>query len=445
MSASLRYNRILGSRLFGKVTGFYSHFDYQMQNKNIFPLGETMLTNEYKLTNDINDFGLKAALEFIPSNKYTLRVGVESIKHTFYPGKVSFIDSSQESISVENDSRAIPAIESAVYTENDLDVHKYLKVNVGLRLSQFNVEGQTYHGFEPRLSVGIPFHEKHTLRFGFARVNQYIHQLSSNGVGVPNDVWVPATKKVMPVTSQQLDLGWQWEIGGKGQWSTSLEVYRKRMFNLIDYPQGVNILSDFKNNWQDLVTTRGVGLMRGVEGMIQKKEGRLNGWVSYTYSKSERRFDIINDGAWYLSRYDRTHNFATVLNYKINPRWAVASNWMYQTGYPVTLPKAAGLDLSGQPTAIYVQRNNQRMPAYHRLDMAFTYNYLTSKHHREAAWNFGVYNLYNRANPYYLEFKTLYKSTGTPPGNVTSTFDRNEIKKQSVLPILPYVSYQIKF
>lgn len=444
-TASVRYNRILAPRLFGKVTGFYSHFDYEMRNKNIIPLDETILRNEYQLTNKINDFGLKAALEFIPTNRYTLRVGIESIRHSFYPGKVSFIDSSHESVIASNDSKRIPAVESAVYTENDLDIHKYLKVNIGLRLSQFKVDEQNYYGIEPRLSVGIPFHEKHTLRFGFARMNQYIHQLSSNGVGVPNDIWVPATKSISPVTSQQVDLGWQWEIGGKGAWSTSIEVYRKRMFNLIDYPQGTNILSDFKHNWQDLVTTRGIGLMRGVEGMIQKKEGRLNGWMSYTYSKSERRFDGINDGNWYPSRYDRTHNFSTVLNYKLSPRWAVAGNWTYQTGYPVTLPKAAGLDLSGQPTAIYVYRNNQRMPAYHRLDMAFTYNFLTNKRQREAAWNFGVYNLYNRANPYYLEFKTLYKNTGTPPGNVTSTFDRNQITKQSVLPFLPYVSYQIKF
>lgn len=442
-TASLRYNRILAPRLFGKMTGFYSHFDYRMANKNDAPVSEgAILKNEYNLSNVINDVGIKASLEFIPTNRYSLQIGLESVLHSFYPGKVSFVDSSQPTVQVTNDSRRITALESAVYVENELDLGSYLNVNAGFRLSRFQVEDKAYYGAEPRLSVGIPFHKKHTLRLGFARMNQYIHQLSSNGVGIPNDVWVPVTRLVPPVTSQQVDVGWQWEVGGKGKWQTSVEVYRKKMTNLIDYPQGTNILSDLKTNWQELITTQGAGLMRGVEVMIQKKEGRLNGWLSYTYSKSQRQFASINDGRWYSSRYDRTHSLSTVLNYKLTDRWAVSSNWIYQTGFPVTLPKAAGIDLSGFPTAVYVYRNNYRMPGYHRLDVAFTYNFLTTRRQREAAWNFGVYNLYNRANPYYLEFKTINRATGTPP---VFTFDRNQISKQAVLPILPYVSYQIKF
>jgi len=442
-TASLRYNRIMAPRLFGKVTGFYSHFDYRIANKNSTPVSDgAVLRNEYNLSNTINDLGIKGSLEFLPTPRFSIQIGLENIAHTFDPGKVSFVDSSQPTLQVNNDSRRITALESAVYLENELDLFTYLKVNAGFRLSRFQVEGKAYYGAEPRLSVGIPFHRKHTLRFGYTRMNQYIHQLSSNGVGIPNDVWVPVTRFVPPVNSRQVDLGWQWEVGGRGQWNASVEVYRKKMTNLIDYPQGTNILSDLKTNWQQLITTQGIGLMRGIEGMIQKKAGKLNGWLSYTYSKSQRQFDSINDGRWFPSRYDRTHTFSTVLNYKLADRWTVSSNWIFQTGFPVTLPKAAGLDLSGFPTAIYTDRNNYRMPAYHRLDVAFTYNFLTTRRHREAAWNFGVYNLYNRANPYYLEFKTINRAIGTPPIFI---FDRNEITKRAVLPILPYVSYQIKF
>ncbi len=447
-TTSLRYNRIVSPQLFAKVTGFYSHFDYQMKNLNRVPVSEeTILRNEYQLSNTIQDAGLKASLEYVPANQYTLRVGLENIWHRYHPGRVQVVDSSQPTLTINNASQRISAVESAVFVENDLEAGKYFTINAGMRLSRFEVEDKTYFGVEPRLSVGILLSQKHTLRIGLSRMNQYNHQLSSNGVGIPNDIWVPATQHVAPVSSQQIDLGWQWDLGGKSSWNVTLEVYRKKLANLIDYPQGANILSDLKANWEKLITTGGVGAMRGMEMMIQKKEGTLNGWIAYTFSKSERRFESINDGNWFPSRYDRRHTFSTVLNYKLSDRWSVSTNWMLQTGYPVTLPQAAGIDLSGFPTAIYVYRNAHRMPAYHRMDVAFTYGFLTARKHREAAWNFGVYNLYNRANPYYLEFQTLYKPSGMPPNGMPPNlvFDRNQITQKAVLPILPYVSYQIKF
>ncbi|GAB3170071.1 hypothetical protein GCM10027291_21260 [Telluribacter humicola] len=338
-TATLRYNRIITPKLFGKVIGYYSHFNYRMQNINRAPVSDdVVLRNEYTLSNTIDDWGLKAALEYTPSHRYTLRTGVERIWHNYYPGRISIVDSSQPTLTVDNASKQIPAVESAWYMENDYEPTNYLKINLGLRLSQFKVEEQTYYGIDPRLSVGVPFHERHTLRLGFSRMRQYSHQLTSNGAGFPNDIWVPATDKVAPVSSEQIDLGWQWDIGTKGMWTASIELYRKRMIDLIDYPQGSNVISDFKSNWQDLVLTRGVGVMRGVEGFVQKKQGDLTGWLAYTYSRSERRFDQINNVNWYPARYDRPHNLSLVLNYKLSPKWSVAGNFIYQTGYPVTLP-----------------------------------------------------------------------------------------------------------
>jgi CarboxypepD_reg-like domain/TonB-dependent Receptor Plug Domain len=425
-TATLRYNRIVTPRLFGTVIGYYSNFNYKMQNLNITPVSNDIkLRNEFIIKNTIQDYGLKASFEFIANNNYTLKTGFENIWHNFYPGRISFIDSNQPEKLIDNSNKSILAVETAVYIENEWNINKFIKTNAGLRISKFNVDSTVFVGVEPRLSVGIQLTSNQMLKFGLSRMTQYSHQLSTNGVGIPNDIWVPATLKALPVISQQIEAGWSWNIGKKNQWTTSIDVYYKRMFDLIDYPQGVDIISNFKQNWQDLILTRGRGRVKGVEWFLQKKSGDLTGWLSYTFSKSER------------------NNVSIVGNYKINKNWSMAANWSYQTGYPITLPKSVGISLAGKPTPFYQYRNNNRMPDYHRLDIAFTYAHLTKKRQRQASWNFGVYNAYNRANPYYLELDTIYESTSI---NTSSPiYDKNQITKHAIFPILPYVNYQIKF
>ncbi|MCY7351144.1 MAG: hypothetical protein LH606_10810 [Cytophagaceae bacterium] len=445
LTSTLRYNRALAPRLFGKVTLGYSRFNYRMSSETSTKITDDVITNSFTVRNTIQDWFVKAGLEYTPSPSYTLRVGGEQFWHRYYPGRVTVVESSHPEFDQPNASTPIYTQESAAYLENDFQAGSAFRLNLGLRMAKLAVNGKTYPSMEPRLSMALALSPRHTLKLGVSRMRQFMHQLTSNGVGIPNDIWVPATERVPPVLAQQLDAGLYWQLGGKGDWHLSLEGYRKQLLGLIDYPQGTDLVSDFKKNWQDLVITNVAGRVYGLEGMVQKKVGNLNGWLSYTYSVSRRQSFGINQGKWYPARYDRPHSLAAVLNYKITPNWSVSTNFIYQSGFPVTLPVATVVGFNGEPTPVYTDRNNGRMPNYHRLDVGATYRF-TTRRNREASWNFGVYNLYGRNNPYYLEPEAIKRQVDTPAGKpLVWQYDRIQINKRAGLPILPYVSYQIKF
>ncbi|AQG80287.1 TonB-dependent receptor [Spirosoma montaniterrae] len=441
LTSTVRYNRALTPKLFGKVTLLYSNFAYQFGGSSRTQVGEDVLLNSISIRNTVRDWAIKTSLEFTPSPAYTLRAGGEQIWHRFYPGRISIVESSRPEFDQPNESRPIYAQEQAVFIENDWQPRSWLRLNMGMRMPYFKVDQTTYLSWEPRLSVGVALLPQLTLKGGLSTMIQSIHQLTSNGIGIPNDIWVPATQKIRPSWSNQRELGIYWT--DNKTWRVSAEVYKKRLYYLIDYIQGADLVSDFRRNWQDIVIQPVSGRVRGIEAMVHKTTGRFNGWISYTYANSERQTPAINDGRWYPARYDRRHNLAWVGNYQLTKKWALSANWVYQTGYPVTLPTGAQIGLDGEPRPIYEDRNNYRMPNYHRLDVGATYAFLTRRG-RQAAWNFGAYNVYNRANPYYLEPQTLMRKTqnGTPSGSV---YDRMEITQQAVLPLLPYVSYQLKF
>ena len=438
-TATVRYNKIILPQLFGKITALYSRFQHSLQNQNTNQGTDGEVENLFSVDNTIRDWGLKGALEFMPNTNYTLRVGIEQYWHRFFPGRVSVINSDQEATPQKNNSEPINTQERALYIENNLRLGSFLQVNAGLRHVVYNTIGDTYQGFEPRLGLVFSMGSHHSFKLGATQMRQFVHQLSSNGVGIPNDIWVPVTNRVAPILANQLDIGWYSALGAKRSWRFSLEAYQKQLIGLIDYPQGKDIVSDLKENWQDLIVTNVKGRVKGVEAMLQKNEGKLTGWVSFTLSKSERRSNQINSGSWYPARYDRPHSLAVVLNYALNRKWSVNTNFIYQSGYPVTLPTGTMVGLNSLPTLIYGNRNNDRMPSYHRLDIGFDYAFKTKKG-RNAIWHFGAYNLYNRANPYYLE---PVIATKTNAANVKQ-YDGISIEKRAILPILPYFSYQLK-
>jgi hypothetical protein len=192
----------------------------------------------------------------------------------------------------------------------------------------------------------------------------------------------------------------------------TLEGYYKQMSNIIDYKPGTNFLVAGENDWQDLVETGGRGRSRGLEAFLRKTSGDLTGWVSYTWSKSEQQFAGINGGQWYPNRYDRRHNFAVMGQYKLDDDWTVSATWVYSSGHAVTLPTALITDLDGNRIPVYTSRNNQRVPAYHRLDLGFNHTWET-KRERLATLSFGLYNAYSRANPLYIDYSVT--NTGPTP------------------------------
>lgn len=447
-TVSLRYNRMLRPNLFARATLLFSRFSYTFASESQTKIADDPVSSRFSVSNTVRDWGGKAMLEYLPSSRYTLRGGIEQTWQRFRPGLAEYqgLATQDGAINLAK-TEPILAINQAAYVENEYRPLRAVQLNAGVRASRFGVENRSYTALDPRLSVSVRVNPAHTLKAGYTQMTQFMHQLTSNGVGIPNDVWVPATARVGPTMARQLDLGWYWDIKNENKWLFSLELYRKQMSHLIDYPQGQDILSNFNKNWQDLIVQNGSGRAYGFETMLRKEQGRLSGWLSYTYARSERQFAEINDGRWYAARYNREHSATLVATYALNKKWSFSLSQVIQSGFPVTLPVASAVDLSGRPIPVYTDRNNYRMPTYHRLDLGATYAFRTKLRNREAAWSFGLYNAYNRANPYYLSVSTAETSqygAATEAGNFWRYTD-TKIGKGAVFPILPYITYRLKF
>jgi CarboxypepD_reg-like domain/TonB-dependent Receptor Plug Domain len=432
-TASLRYNKAFNNKLFGKATIVYSSFKYQLSGESILTQKDEKIKNFYVLSNSIRDVGLKTSIEYAYSPSFTQRIGLEHSFHLISPGQLEITKDNIEQDVSFNQNVKIYSQESALFLENEVSPFSFIKFNIGGRISKLSVNGASYTNFEPRLSCKISLNSQHGLKLGYTQMQQYLHQLTSNGIGIPNDIWVTSTEQVPPSKAIQIDAGYYLSFGKYNQWELSVETYQKKFAQLIDYQQGSDVVTEFNANWQDIIVKNVQGLAYGAEFMLQKKYRKLNGWLSYTNAVSQRQSPEINKGEWYYARYDRRHNVAVVANYQLTPKWAFTSSFVYQSGYPVTLPEGAYVGADGNVKLYYSGRNNARISEFHRLDIGATYNFKTKKRKRDAAWNLGIYNVYNRKNPNYLEIDGLIKGT------------QLSIKQQSLLPILPYFSYQIKF
>lgn len=261
--------------------------------------------------------------------------------------------------------------------------------------------------------------------------------LLGNGYGFGYDAWLPSTEKVSPSRSSQLSFALTKRFPEQGV-EVGLEIYGRRMRKLIDYPDGTNFTGLLAASWDDIVIKNGAGRAKGIEFMVSKTAGKFNGSISYTLSKSERKFNGINGGSWYPMKYDRRHNISAAGTYTFNDKWKLNAAFIFQTGHATTLPEAALLtEGSADPRFIYNARNNGRMPNFHRLDLGASRS-LASARKCKTELRFGLYNAYNRSNPLYLDFKIERRDSDFTPVATS-------VKQVSFFPILPYVSYSIKF
>ncbi|TAE22597.1 MAG: TonB-dependent receptor [Cytophagales bacterium] len=446
-TATLRYNKPLRSNLFARALTTFTHFantTTEVTEDRRGSQGDQAKEGQFKLSNTIRDWSGRVDFDYILSRNYTLQAGVEHFWHAYAPGVVRV--SGNALMEFDTISRQVNQTthtqEQAVYLENQLR-GKGWQLNAGLRVSSLAVKSTRYYGQEPRLSAQIQLSSALSIKAGYSIMYQYMHQLSTSGAGLPTDIWVPSTDRVKPASSRQAELGIYWTIDPAGNYTASLEGYSKRMSNLIDYQAGVNLMTDLNRNWEGLIALNGIGRSYGLETMIQKKEGKISGWLSYAYARSFRRFDEINNGQWYPYRYDRPHVASLVLNMQLNKRWSFNLSQQYQTGYAVTLPTGTGFGINGEPVFFYTGRNQERMPDFHRMDVGATYEFL-SKRERAKAWTFGLYNAYGRQNPFYISTNIIR----TPvPGNtnfLSWPYERTQLIKQAVFPILPYVTYRVK-
>ena len=423
-AGTLRWSSIISNKLFSNTSFTYSNYDYRRNAQN----DDGSLT---EVNPNIRNIGFKQDFTHYVGLKHTLRYGLQISQNYFSTRRLSE--------TVKSDFLRTPRTmwENAVYINDDYKLNDKIFINYGLRASMLSSdrnirnsnstvdnEAKSYFNLEPRVMVNYEFNKNNSINGGYNRNTQNIQTLSSFTDGLNNDLWINVKK---PQIADQVFLGYVRKFNGGYEFST--EVFYKKMSNLVDYRDGINvdILDDIEKN----LVENGKGRAYGLEILAKKTSGRLTGWLSYTLSKSERRNDQINDGDWYNATQDKTHNLSIVANYKLTQKWTLSGAFVYSTGIAVSYP-VGRYEIDNEVYLQYGKRNSSRMPASHRLDLNLTYE---PNHNRrfKGSWSFGVYNVYGRNNPFDIAFERRKND------NVIYA------KQFSFLSVVPNVSYNFKF
>ncbi len=446
-TGTLRWNHKYNSKWFSNTSLVFSDYKFEIFAK----LKENTETFDLNFKSGIRDIGLKYDNDYIPNPKHHIKFGAITTYHQFRPSATiikSSIDTSQNKRAIST----IPTIESGIYIEDLWKVNNRLKLNPGLRFSLFHVNNTTYIKPEPRLSASYIIKTDLALKFSYALMNQYIHLLSNSGIGLPTDLWVPATSNIKPMQSQQVALGIAKDIE-KPDLTITIEGYYKKMERIIAYKEGASFLSlnidpnnsqsNSSDSWESKII-QGQGWSYGTELFVQKKVGKFTGWIGYTLSWTQLQFDELNFGKKYYARYDRRHDLSIVGMYKINAEWKVSATFIYGTGQAITLPlqvyplqSHTPLDKNGQPIGFWGNptgqyqgaKNSARMEPYHRMDIAVQHT--KKKKWGESTFEFSAYNVYSRYNPYFYYID-----------NVNNAYT---LKKVALFPIVPTVTWNFKF
>jgi len=349
-----------------------------------------------------------------------------------------------ESLDTLFGSNKISGNELNAFIEYEWKVSDKLKVDMGLHSSNFFVEKESYYSVQPRFSGRYLLNDKSSLKASYANMVQYLHLLSNTSIGLPTDLWVPVTKQIKPQISNQVALGYA--LTPKKGYEVSIEGYYKDMQNLIEYKDGASFQGSAED-WQTKVEV-GRGWSYGAEWLLEKKLGDWSGWIGYTLSWTERQVENINFGNKFPYRFDRRHDLGIAITYKPNERFDMGIVYVYGTGNAVTLPVAryssAGVTPSipsGEFSSFFndieyiTERNGYRMPSYHRLDLGV--NLHKEKSWGERTWSLGIYNIYNRQNPFILYFGSEF--------NEETQESEDVLKQLSLFPLIPSISYGFKF
>lgn len=390
-SQTLKWSRRLPEGWKGELNLIRSAYQYDI--RNLFE------DNKLIAKSDIEDYGGKLTLskDSLPGESAFMG-GVELTRHSISPNVISTAGFFSEVLPSSSTSGKV-ATEASVFGEYTRGIVEQLSVNVGLRVSGGFVQGRNFINPEPRLSLRYALAEHQALKLGYSRMAQYIHRISNSAVATPADIWYPVTKTITPQTSHQIALAWQKTIPDK-KYFFSIEAYAKEMSKLIGYLEGTNLFfnTDFESR-----LVQGRGRAYGIEYLLRKDAGRLTGWISYTLSWSWRKFDVMNDGNWFPSRYDRRHNGAIVMQYGFTKRFSASLVWEFISGsrftpiigqYFMLAPTLSGADL----IPVYSDLNGIKLADTHRLDVGLKFK---SRPGRKFQWHWfaGVYNAYNRAAP----------------------------------------------
>jgi outer membrane receptor for ferrienterochelin and colicin len=337
-----RWNHIYNNRLFGNITIGYTRFYYNIianANKFITETHEKVGVVNTGFNSTVSDVITKADFDYYPSNKHHVKFGGTLIYHKYNPSSnfSKLIDNNITLNDTAINSPTIKAIEMSLYAEDEFTVTDAFSMNIGIRFTGFVVDGKKYYSPEPRFTANYAISSNSSLKASYAYMTQPIHLLSNSGVGLPADLWVPATVSIKPETSHQIVLGFLHRLPEKLGLDLTVEAFYKHMDNLIDFKEGLSFFSG-KGDWQNKVESGGKGEVFGVEFLIEKKEGKTTGWLAYTLSRNTRQFANINSGLCYPYVYDHTHDISLVVNQHVNDHITLSAIWVYSTGNAITMP-----------------------------------------------------------------------------------------------------------
>lgn len=457
-TGTIRWNHLFSERLFSNLTFYFSDYDYQIKFGNDSQ-------NKFDWNASIQNIGVKPEFSFFLKPGNLLKFGGQSILYTFDPGNAVGVSEGEER------DFSLPqkyAMENAVYVENEIDITTTIKANYGLRLSSFTYLGKgtayeyadgipgerryatsateyddwesikTYYNFEPRLSLQMQLSSNNSIKASYNRTTQYIHLVSNTTAATPVDIWTPSTNNIRPSTADQVAFGYFQNLNDN-TYELSAEVYYKTMNNLVDYIDGADLLL---NQFIEGDLIEGEGRAYGIELMAKKTKGKFNGWLSYTLARTERQTPGINGGEWYASRFDQLHNLSLTGFYEINDRWTTSANFAFNTGSPTTFPTTR-YTIQGfvVPHNANEERNNVRLPNYHRLDLSITRKGKIKEGKRWTGdWVFSVYNVYNRKNAFSIFFA---QEDGRIP--IGSSVNTDAYRLSVIGSFIPSVSYNFKF
>ncbi len=443
ITTALRWNYTLTPRLFSNTTVSFSNYNYNIGAElKSTDSGSSEYFN-FKYRSGIYDYSYKIDFDYFPNQNHSVKFGINYIRHKFIPGINTFKSnqSEVEPVNLTYGDKKITADEIAFYAEDDITILNRFKTNLGLHYSGFNVQHKFYNSLEPRISLHYIANNELSFKAAYSRMQQYIHLLTSSSINLPTDLWLPATKRVKPQYSEQYAAGSTFKL--TNEFDVSIESFYKAMNNLIEYKEGATFFGSAKG-WEDKVEI-GKGWSYGAELMVSKEIGKTTGWVSYTLSWANRQFENINFGKVFPARYDRRHDLSLVLSHKFNDRFDISGTWVFGTGNVVTLATHKietqipnnNITTWGNFSSIdyFDGRNNYRMPPFHRLDLGF--NFHKQKKNGIRTWNIGIFNAYNRKNPFYLHLSKTY--------NYEEKKSEPKLKQVSLFPIMPSISYNYKF
>ncbi len=437
--SALRWNYKINPKMFMNTTATFSKYHFKIGFEESSETDEGKDETNYGYNSGILDWSVKSDVSYFPHPNHTIRFGAGDTYHTFTPGisySTETVDGSTNKS--EDGSPRQYSHEMNTYIEDDMKIGERIKLNVGLHYSAFLTNGVWYHVPQPRIAGNVQLNEKSSIKFGGSRMAQFLHLLTNSTIGLPTDLWVPATDKTKPIYSNQYNLGYYLELPKSFQFS--IEGYYKDMQNLIQYKEGASFISG-GTDWQNKVTS-GQGWSYGAEFLLEKKKGNFTGWIGYTLSWTERQFDDINDGERFFYKYDRRHDLSLALTYDPNPEkegWDFGLVFVYSSGNSLTIPThiygSANDPMSQFGYQIpqlesYEKINNFKMPDYHRLDLGA--NKTKVRKAGTSTWSFSIYNVYNRQNPFMVY-------VGYNKNN------EKRLMQVALFPIIPSVSWKFQF